>query len=203
VPQQQKGYPNNLFTECSQYYVGNSSTGAVRPMTTVSGVDDQRFLVDQFEQLLLRAVAQSRPFLATLFFHGVHIPYVATPEMRAKYQRKGMDENAADYWGTIEQIDSAVGRVRSLLKGHGLAESTWVSITADNGPEVSPQGGQGTSDFPNPGRTAGLRGRKRDATGTRDRSGPRTLPARCARRGSGTTHHPPSPPSPQRGVRAS
>lgn len=44
-----------------------------------------------------------------------------------------------------------------------------MSITADNGPEVSPQGGQGTSLFPNPGRTAGLRGRKRDCTegGTR------------------------------------
>ena len=82
--QQQKSPPNNLFTECSQYYVGNASGGSVRPMTAVSGVDDQAFLVDRFEELLLRAVAQDRPFLALLFFHGVHIPYIATPEMRAK-----------------------------------------------------------------------------------------------------------------------
>ena len=75
----------------------------------------------------------------------------------------------ADYWGTIEQIDAAVGRVRSLLVQHGVAQNTWVSFTADNGPEVSPSGGQGTSAFTNPGRTAGLRGRKRDVTegGTR------------------------------------
>lgn len=77
--QQQKVYPNNLFTECSQYYIGNATTGEVRPMTLVSGVDDQAFLVDQFEQLLLRAVAQSRPFLATLFFHGVHMCVDALP----------------------------------------------------------------------------------------------------------------------------
>ena len=81
-----------------------------------------------------------------------------------------MDENEQDYWGTIEQIDGAVGRVRSPLRQHQRADNTWVSIQADNGPEVSPQGGQGTAEFPNPGRTNGLRGRKRDATegGTRE-----------------------------------
>lgn len=76
-----------------------------------------------------------------LFFHGVHIPYVATPggflrrvvtprstaipiathgptrlaESRAQYAAVGMDENQQDYWGTVTQIDRAVGRVRSLL----------------------------------------------------------------------------------------
>lgn len=53
-------------------------------------------------------------------------------------------ENEADYWGTISQIDMAVGRVRALLTKHGVADNTWVSITADNGPEVNPAGGQGT-----------------------------------------------------------
>jgi arylsulfatase A-like enzyme len=51
-----------------------------------------------------------------------------------------------------------------------VADNTWVSITADNGPEVNPSGGQGTGNYKNPGRTGGLRGRKRDATegGTRE-----------------------------------
>ena len=56
-----------------------------------------------------------------------------------------MDENEQDYWGTISQIDGAVGRVRSLLRRYGVAEHTYVSITADNGPEVNPAGGQGTT----------------------------------------------------------
>ena len=64
--------------------------------------------------------------------------YVATPEVRAKYlaatnPRTGVafTENEADYWGTISQIDMAVGRVRALLQKHGVADNTWVSITAD------------------------------------------------------------------------
>ena len=64
--------PNNLFTECSQYYNGSFLPGGtkgsdhrhrqqqqqqqrgtmrVRPMEEVSGVDDQDFLVDQFDAL--------------------------------------------------------------------------------------------------------------------------------------------------------
>lgn len=167
--QSHKKYPNSLFTECSQYYNGESP-GHVWPMDTVSPIDDEAFLVDKFESLLQRSVAEQRPFLAVLFFHGVHIPYIATPENRAVYADMGMDENEQDYWGTVTQIDNAVGRVRQLLKEYGVANTTWVSITADNGPEVSPTGGQGTAGaFPNPGRTAGLRGRKRDCTegGTR------------------------------------
>ena len=55
--------------------------------------------------------------MAVLFFHGVHIPYIATPAMRAKYAGKGiMNINAQDYWGTVSQISMAVGRVRGLLR---------------------------------------------------------------------------------------
>ena len=72
----------------------------------------------------------------------------------------GMDENEQDYWGSVTQLDTQVGRVRNLLKVHGRSERTWVSLNADNGPEVSPASGQGTGgSFVNPGRTGGLRGR--------------------------------------------
>lgn len=52
-------------------------------------------------------------------------PYVATPQTRAKYAARGMNLNEQDYWGTIEQIDRAVGRVRTLLRQHGVSDSTW------------------------------------------------------------------------------
>lgn len=157
------------YLECMQYYNGSAASGAVEPLRSVTPVDDENFLVDQFEQLLERSQREQRPFLAAIFFHGVHIPYVATPATRAHFMAQGMDANEADYWGTISQLDAAVGRIRQLLQTHGVANNTWLSVTADNGPEVSPAGGQGTASFLNPGRTAGLRGRKRDVTegGTR------------------------------------
>ena len=46
--------------------------------------------------LLTRATAAHRPFLAVIFFHGAHIPYVATPANRAKYQALGFDDTEAD-----------------------------------------------------------------------------------------------------------
>ena len=181
--------------ECAQYYVGNtttiatggvSSTGAPArpsgphgsaryttvPLTFVSDANDEDFLIGHLESLARRSVATGTPFLGVVFFHGVHIPYVAAPEYRALYKSmisdatgRLMDENEMDYWGTVSQIDAAVGRVRGLLKELGIAQDTWVSLHADNGPEVSPANGQGTgTPFSNPGRTDGLRGRKRDLT---------------------------------------
>ena len=84
-------------------------------------VDDEQFLVDQFEGLLERSVRASRPFLAVICFHGVHIPYVATPATRATYAKDNHTLNEQDYYGTITQIDAAVGRVRRrrLLRGQG------------------------------------------------------------------------------------
>eukprot|EP00051_Salpingoeca_urceolata_P033127 m.19085 g.19085 ORF g.19085 m.19085 type:complete len:662 (-) comp5874_c0_seq1:180-2165(-) len=164
----------NNHLECAAYYVGNtSSTGTVvSPLAAVSGMNDEAFLVDHFEGLLRRSVAHGRPFLASLHFHGAHIPYVATAEMRASYANvtspltgQPMTENEQDYWGTLTQLDAAIGRIRKLLSDTGVADNTWVSIMSDNGPEVSPANGQGTGKpFVNPGRTGGLRGRKRDLT---------------------------------------
>ena len=77
------------YLECMAYYAGNySSDGAslvVEPLPFVTPVDDNDFLVDQFESLLERGLAAKKPVLSFIFFHGVHIPYVATPEMRAVY----------------------------------------------------------------------------------------------------------------------
>ena len=63
----------------------------------------QAFLVDQFENLLERAVADDKPFMAVIFFHGAHIPYIASPETRAVYATMRspvtgqlMDENEQD-----------------------------------------------------------------------------------------------------------
>jgi hypothetical protein len=74
------------YLECMQYYVGNQTADgslSVEPLSYVTPMDDSDFLVDQFEGLLERSVREDKSFLAVLCFHGVHIPYVATPEVSA------------------------------------------------------------------------------------------------------------------------
>ena len=93
------------------------------------------------------------PFLAVICFHGVHIPYVATPAMRATYPGISANEQVRwplaggralnalrawqDYWGTITQIDAAVGRVRALLDAHGVRQSPSGYVT-DHAPVFPP-----------------------------------------------------------------
>eukprot|EP01060_Flectonema_neradi_P032667 TRINITY_DN523_c0_g1_i13.p1 TRINITY_DN523_c0_g1~~TRINITY_DN523_c0_g1_i13.p1 ORF type:complete len:569 (+),score=122.32 TRINITY_DN523_c0_g1_i13:61-1767(+) len=152
----------NMHLECAQYFHGLPDM-TIQQWPTVSGDDDEDFLVSRFSDLVDRSLSEKKPFLAVIFFHGVHIPYVATAESRALYPNA--TENEQDYWGGLTQISKAVGRVRSILKEKNLSDNTWVSLTADNGPEVDNMAGQGTSKgFPNPGRTDGLRGRKRDTS---------------------------------------
>ena len=67
------------FPSCLMW-LGSATSGPIgqvvslEPLSVVSGADDESFLVDQFEQLLEKAVSENKPFLAVLFFHGVHIP---------------------------------------------------------------------------------------------------------------------------------
>ena len=152
----------NLHLKCAQYYHGKTDR-TIQQWPNVTDDNDEDFLVSQFSTLVDRSISQNKPFLAVIFFHGVHIPYVATSESRSLYVNA--TENEQDYWGGLTQISKAVGRVRNILKRNNITNNTWVSLTSDNGPEVDNMAGQGTKvGFLNPGRTDGLRGRKRDAT---------------------------------------
>jgi arylsulfatase A-like enzyme len=156
--------PDVTHLECNQYFysTANGNQTELESYQQVSPVDDQEFLVDQFEAFATAAVKAGTPFLAQISFHSVHIPYVAPPAFRAMYAN--LSENEQDYYGTLTSLDAQVGRIRALLQTLGIYENTWLSFAADNGPEDDNMTGHDTAPFPNPGSTDGLRGRKRDLT---------------------------------------
>ena len=111
--------------------------------------DDAQFLLDSFENFLNRSLAASRPFLACIHFHNVHIPCprppprlagclkgwktislwlsvadVATEPFRALYP--AATSNEKDYFGGLTMMDAAIGRLRALLRSRGIAENTAV-----------------------------------------------------------------------------
>ena len=145
--------------ECMSTMHNTGESGAWEPFSNVTAVDDAEQLVDVFEAFLAKSVAAGVPFFASIWFHQTHIPYVAPPAFRALYPNA--TPNEADYYGSSSAMDAQVGRVRALLAAAGVANTTLVIFTSDNGPEVDPAGGQGTGGFPNPGLTGGLSGRKR------------------------------------------
>ena len=109
---------------------------------------------------------RKRPFFAMLSFYSVHAPVQTTPDLWAKYQALAAQRPAVTnrfkvdrtlpvrqvqdhpvYAGMVETTDRAVGEVLDALEETGLAESTIVIFTSDNG-GVSSGDAYATSNLP-------------------------------------------------------
>lgn len=116
--------------------------------------DDSRVIMDRAIPFIQRAVAESKPFFAVIWFHTPHRPVVAGPEDRAIYE--GFSEGEQHYYGCITALDEQVGRLRSELRQLGVANDTMLWYCSDNGPE-----GRTSHASTDRGSSGGLRGRKR------------------------------------------
>ncbi len=141
-----EGDPSEFYG--TRYWTG---PGQVVPEEQLRGCDS-RIIMDQALAFVrdCAAGAQRTPFLAVIWFHAPHLPVVAGPEHAALYADQ--DLHARNYYGCITAMDAQVGRLRGELEALGIADDTMLWFCSDNGPE----GGEDS-----PGRTGGLRGRKR------------------------------------------
>lgn len=80
----------------------------------------------------LRAQPKDRPFF--LYFAPVAVHHPITPSRRMRGQSR-----AGPYGDFIQELDHSVGRVLQALDDSGLAASTLVIFTSDNGGEIPPQ----------------------------------------------------------------
>lgn len=123
--------------------------------------DDSRVIIDRAIPFMRKAVADSKPFKATIWFHAPHSPVVAGPEYLKLY--KGHAEGQQHYYGCITAMDEQIGRLRDELKSLGIEKNTILWFCSDNGPEgtgnpKSVYDAYGGAFY---GQTGGLRGRKR------------------------------------------
>lgn len=112
--------------------------------------DDSRIIMDRAVPFLRRAAEQEKPFFAVIWFHSPHLPVVAGPKYRQMYENQEVEHR--NYYGCITAMDEQIGRLRTELKTLGVERDTMLWFCSDNGPE-----GKDSA----PGRTEGLRGRKR------------------------------------------
>lgn len=77
----------------------------------------------------------TKPFFLYLAFNAPHDPIQPPPDFlkRVKQREPDMKENRARLVALIEHLDSGIGRVLNTLDRTGLAESTLVIFTSDNG----------------------------------------------------------------------
>jgi len=108
-----------------------SGEGDVVPAAEINDAtngDDSKILVDQAIPFIQAAVAAGEPFFVVLWFHTPHKP-VVDPEGVS-----GVDSSDAGR-DSIEDLDTALGRVRAELTTLGVRGNTMFWVTSDNGPE--------------------------------------------------------------------
>lgn len=102
--------------------------------------------------------ARGKPFYVNLWLHETHHLVSATTDDKKLY--RDTEEPQRTYYAAVSRADRQVGRILDVLDELGLAGSTIVIFSSDNGPENShPNPGQ--KFYYSVGSTGGLRGRKR------------------------------------------
>jgi len=115
------------------------------------------------------------PFFINLWIHETHTPHYPPKDSMAKYTH--LNEQDQVYAAVVDGADQRIGKILNLLDELNLAENTLVVFSSDNGPEVTgpksryfhPNDPDGKVEGIEPlgtyfsvGKTAGLRGQKRD-----------------------------------------
>ena len=136
---------------CRDYKYMDVETNTLRSYNDTI-VGDSDFIVDRFESFLLRrSDAGEKPFFVMLSFHDVHRVFLAMDPYYTEYKKKGYPPDIVDFYGSVSQLDEAIGKVRSLLVKYGVRDNTLLLFSSDNGPQ------RGT-----PGSSGGLKGGKGD-----------------------------------------
>ena len=81
------------------------------------------------------SVKAERPFFAQVSYYAVHLAVQARAETIAKYEQKGGPPRSAgaDFYAMVEELDAGVGMLLETLDELGVADSTWVVFSSDNG----------------------------------------------------------------------
>lgn len=109
-----------------------------KPVGVTDGYSCQ-LLVDEAIDWLDHKREKSNPFFLNLWFHEPHAPVAAPEELLQNHKNTARPA----YYGSIENMDSAVGRLLDKLEKTGEAENTVVIFMSDNGSYMGQHGSNG------------------------------------------------------------
>ncbi|BDS06885.1 hypothetical protein NT6N_19250 [Oceaniferula spumae] len=108
-----------------------SGEGDAVPVNEVNDAfdgDDSKLIVDQAIPFIQGAVAQGKPFFVVVWFHTPHKP-TTDPDGTSAVDSPDTVKDS------IEDLDTALGRLRDELTTLGVRGNTMLWVTSDNGPE--------------------------------------------------------------------
>jgi len=77
-----------------------------------------------------------QPFFVYLPFHEPHEPVASPSELVEKYRTVAFQEDQAQYFANVHNVDLATGRLVAALERMQLRENTVIIFSSDNGPET-------------------------------------------------------------------
>lgn len=77
-----------------------------------------------------------QPFFVYLAFHEPHEPVASPRSLVDEYMPVAKEEDEAQFFANVANVDKAVGRVVASLTEMGIRDETLIVFTSDNGPET-------------------------------------------------------------------
>jgi arylsulfatase A-like enzyme len=102
--------------------------------------DDSKIIMNRALSFVDDSAKKKQPFLAVCWFHSPHTPVVQDPNY--PYDQGKLWPQSRAYYSSITGMDVQVGRLRTRLRELGIADSTMVLFTSDNGPTKESTGKQ-------------------------------------------------------------
>lgn len=98
-----------------------------------------QFVVDEAIGWLDNHRDRTKPFFLNVWFHEPHARVAAPPELASRHKGTRNPE----YYGCIENMDLAAGRLLEKLEAMGAADNTVVVFTSDNGSYMTDRNNNG------------------------------------------------------------
>ena len=152
------GFDHWLATQNNAYPSHENPTNFVRNGTEIGPMEGYscQLIVDEAIRWL-DSQEENDPFYLQITFHEPHEPVASPPSLVKKYLEITGDEDQAQYFANVENVDLAVGKMMQALKERGLDKNTLVVFTSDNGPETLNRYRRANRSFGSPGQLKGMK----------------------------------------------
>ena len=90
-------------------------------------------------------------------FHEPHEPIASPDKLVDRYKAEAKNENEAQYFANVTNIDAAVGKLMAKLKELEVDDNTLVIFTSDNGPETLKRYRGASRSYGTPGPLRGMK----------------------------------------------
>ncbi len=98
-----------------------------------------------------------QPFFVYCAFHEPHEPVASPENLVAKYLPRARNENEAQFFANVENVDRAVGRLLKTLDQLKVRQNTLVVFSSDNGPETLNRYPNAKRSYGRPGPLRGMK----------------------------------------------